>query len=115
MLNQFSRSEIIFGKEKISTGAESDISQTTDIALKMLSQYGMGETLGLIRLSENNPLYQCYGNNILTECKDLIDKLYEETLDLLNENRETLNKLSLTLLEEETLYEDSLKYILHST
>lgn len=107
--------EIIFGKEKISTGAESDISQTTDIALKMLSQYGMGETLGLIRLSENNPLYQCYGNNILTECKDLIDKLYEETLDLLNENRETLNKLSLTLLEEETLYEDSLKDILHST
>lgn len=106
--------EIIFGREKISTGAESDISQTTNIALKMISQYGMGETLGLVRLSENSPLYQCYGNNILNECKDFINKLYEETIDLLEEHKDTLDELSLTLLEEETLYEDTLKNIMQN-
>lgn len=100
--------EIIFGKDKISTGAHGDISQTTDIALKIVAEYGMGETLGLIKLSSVGSLYSSYGNPVIEECKNLVDKLYEETLELLKENRDSLDKIALELLEKETLYEDEL-------
>lgn len=100
--------EIIFGKDKISTGAEGDISQTTDIALKMITEYGMGETLGLIKLSSVGSLYSSYGNPVIEECKNLVNQLYEETIELLIENRAFLDKIALELLEKETLYEDEL-------
>lgn len=101
--------EIIFGKENISTGAENDISQTTDIALKMISEYGMGDTLGLIKLSSVGSLYGSYGNPVIEECKKLLDKLYEETLELLRENKNKLDSLALELLEKETLYDTELE------
>jgi len=100
--------EIIFGKDKISTGAHGDISQSTDIALKMVTEYGMGETLGLIKLSSVGSLYSSYGNPVIEECKNLVNTLYEETLELLKENRDSLDKIALELLEKETLYEDDL-------
>ncbi len=100
--------EIIFGKDKVSTGAAGDISQTTDIALKMLTEYGMGETLGLIKLSSVGSLYSSSGNPVIEECKNLINKLYNETLALLKENKDSLDKIALELLENETLYEDQL-------
>lgn len=100
--------EIIFGKDKISTGAHGDISQTTDIALKMVTEYGMGETLGLIKLSSVGSLYSSYGNPVIEECKNLVSELYEETLEILKENRDSLDKIALELLEKETLYEDEL-------
>jgi len=100
--------EIIFGKDKISTGAVGDLSQTTDIALKMITEYGMGETLGLIKLSSAGSLFSSYGNPVIEECKNLLNKLYEETLELLEENRDSLDKIALSLLDKETLYEDQL-------
>ncbi|MFT8348806.1 ATP-dependent metallopeptidase FtsH/Yme1/Tma family protein [Clostridium saccharoperbutylacetonicum] len=104
--------EIIFGKDKISTGAHGDLSQTTDIALKMISEYGMGDTLGLIKLSSVGSLYSSYGNPVIEECKNLVNELYKETLELLNENRSSLEKIALELLDKETLYEDELKIII---
>lgn len=100
--------EIIFGKNRISTGAHGDISQTTDIALKMVTEYGMGETLGLIKLSSVGSLYSSYGNPVIEECKNLVNELYEETLELLRQNRDALDKIALELLDKETLYEDEL-------
>ena len=61
--------EITFGKSKISTGAENDISHSTDIALKMITEYGMGEILGLVKLSSVGSLYSSYGNLVIEECK----------------------------------------------
>ncbi|WP_459478201.1 ATP-dependent metallopeptidase FtsH/Yme1/Tma family protein [Clostridium saccharoperbutylacetonicum] len=104
--------EIIFGKDKISTGAHGDLSQTTDIALKMISEYGMGDTLGLIKLSSVGSLYSSYGNPVIEECKNLVNELYKETLELLNENKSSLEKIALELLDKETLYEDELKMII---
>lgn len=100
--------EIIFGKDKISTGAYGDISQSTDIALKMVTEYGMGKTLGLIKLSSVGSLYNSYGNSVIEECKDLVNELYEETLELLSNNRAFLENIASELLEKETLYEDEL-------
>lgn len=103
--------EIIFGKDKISTGAESDISKSTDFALKMISEYGMGNTLGLVKLSSLGELNSSFGNPIIEECKELIDQLYKETLSLLTDNKALLEEITLKLLNQETLYENELKEI----
>ncbi|MBE6053648.1 MAG: ATP-dependent zinc metalloprotease FtsH [Clostridium sartagoforme] len=98
--------EIIFGKEKISTGAEGDLSQTTKMAMSMISEYGMGNTLGLLKLSSLGNLSTSYGNPVVEECRELLNSLYEETLKILKENRSTLDKLAKELLDKETLEEE---------
>lgn len=103
--------EIIFGKDKISTGAQGDIGQTTDMVMAMLTEYGMGKTLGLLRMANLGNLSSSYGNHIVEECKTLVDSLYEDTLELISSNIDVLKDLATELIEKETLEEkDLLKY-----
>jgi cell division protease FtsH len=95
--------ELIFGKEKISTGAEGDLSKTTEIAMSMISEYGMGKTLGLLKLSSLGQLSNSYGNPVVEECRELVDSLYKETINVLIENRKILDKIANELLDKETL------------
>ncbi|MGG7142379.1 ATP-dependent metallopeptidase FtsH/Yme1/Tma family protein [Clostridium nigeriense] len=95
--------ELIFGKDKISTGAEGDLSKTTEIALSMISEYGMGNTLGLLKLSSLGQLSNSYGNPVVEECRELINSLYKETITILIENRKILDKIANELLDKETL------------
>lgn len=97
--------EIIFGQDKISTGAQGDLSQTTEMAMSMISEYGMGKTLGLLKLSSLGPLSNSYGNPVVEECRELVNSLYNETLELLMTNKEILNKIAMKLIDEETLDE----------
>ena len=107
--------EIIFGKEKISTGAEGDLTQTTEIAMSMISEYGMGNTLGLLKLSKLGNLSASYGNPIVEECRELVNSLYEDTLNILKENKNILDKLAMELLDKETLEEERIYEILSNS
>ena len=100
--------ELIFGKEKISTGAQGDITQTTEMAMAMITEYGMGEKLGLLKLSSLGSLAPSYGTVIVEECKELINSLYSETLETLKNNKATLDNLAINLLEKETLEDDEI-------
>ncbi|MGG7178715.1 ATP-dependent metallopeptidase FtsH/Yme1/Tma family protein [Clostridium paraputrificum] len=100
--------EIIFGKEKISTGASSDISQATNIAMTMITDYGMGETLGLLKLSSLGSLASTYGNPVIEECKELINSLYEETVVLLKEHKNFLEIFANELLSKESLKKEDI-------
>ena len=91
--------ELIFGADKISTGASGDIGQSTDIAMAMITEYGMGEALGLLKLSNLGSLSASYGNVVIDECKKLVDKLYEDTLNTLKDNSHILEKIANDLLE----------------
>ena len=73
----------------------------------------MCQTLGLVKLSRLGNLSSSYGNPVIEECKELIDTLYRETLDLLIKNKKILNKLALELLDKETLYEDELSKLVY--
>lgn len=95
--------ELIFGKERISTGAEGDLSKTTEIAMSMISEYGMGNTLGLLKLSSLGQLSNSYGNPVVEECRELVNSLYKETINVLRANKETLDKIAKELLDKETL------------
>ncbi|MBS5985865.1 ATP-dependent metallopeptidase FtsH/Yme1/Tma family protein [Clostridium sp.] len=108
MLGGRAAEEIIFGKEKITTGASSDLTNATNIAMGMISEYGMGETLGLLKLSSLGSMASGYSTKVIEECKDLINSLYDDTLKLLNNNKELLEQFSIELLEKETLKKEEI-------
>lgn len=100
--------EIIFGKDYITTGAYSDLKHSTNMITNMIAQYGMGESLGLLSLSELSSINYTSGNNIVDECKDTVNSLYELTKNTLLENKEKLDILAEELLSKETLLSDDI-------
>ena len=93
--------EIVFGKDKISTGAISDLSHSTNIIFKMVTEYGMSTNLGLISLPHTGSFANSYGNIVIDECRKSIDNLYSDTILLLQNNIHLLNKIAITLLHNE--------------
>ncbi len=101
--------EIIFGIEKITTGAFNDLKKTTNIVNNMVCEYGMGKSLGLLRLSEiQGTPNDYYTTVVLEECKSLIDELYKEVKNTLSDNLDLLIKIAEELLLKETLYTDDI-------
>lgn len=99
--------ELTFGTDFVTTGAHNDLKQCTNIVLNMITQYGMGKSLGLLSLEELTNL-NIDKNNIILECKTLVDNLYIQTKQLLKDNASILKSISENLLEKETLYTDDL-------
>lgn len=100
--------EIIFGKDHVTTGAYSDLKRTTSIITKMITEYGMGETLGLLSLGELSNAASINSESFIQECKDILDSLYEKTKALLKSEKELLEKVVDLLMEKETLHYDEL-------
>lgn len=106
--------EIIFGEEKITTGAFNDLKKTTNIVNNMVCEYGMGKSLGLLRLSEMQGIpTDYYTTVVLEECKSVLDELYEEVKNTLTNNLDLLVKLSEELLLKETLYTDDILNVIY--
>ncbi|MGH3498277.1 MAG: ATP-dependent zinc metalloprotease FtsH [Nocardioidaceae bacterium] len=98
------------------TGAANDIDKATSLARAMVTQYGMTERLGAIKLGENNSepfLGRDIGHtrNYSEEVAALVDEevnrlitaAHQEAFDVLVDNRDVLDELVLTLLAKETL------------
>ncbi|MBE6357147.1 MAG: ATP-dependent zinc metalloprotease FtsH, partial [Lentisphaerae bacterium] len=106
--------EIVFGD--ITTGAAADIQHLTDIARKMVCQFGMSEKLGPVKMGDftNHPHMRIDGlppdgisneteREIDLEVRALISEAYENAKNCLTEHRDQLEKLSNALLDKETL------------
>ena len=100
--------EILFGKEKITTGASSDLKRTTNTIRNMITTYGMGDSLGLLTEEELGDLSHHHKMAILDECKNTVDTLYASVKNILTENIDSLHCISNNLLEYETLDEEKL-------
>ena len=98
------------------TGAGNDIEKATSLARAMVTQYGMTERLGAVRLGENEgqPFLgrdighaRNYSEAVAAIVDEEINKLisyaHQEAFDILNENRDVLDALVTELLEKETL------------
>ncbi len=106
-----SAEEVVFGD--LTTGAESDIQQLTQIARAMVGRWGMSRKLGTVTLIPSDgqgPLLPGASEVsaetqqlIDVEVRTLVDDLHQEVMALLRENRERLDKLAQALLEHETL------------
>jgi cell division protease FtsH len=107
--------EVVFGN--ISTGAESDIQQLTQIARQMVGRWGMSEAVGPIavipRDGAGGPFLPGVAEVsadtqklIDTEVRRIVDEAHREVTALLREHRNRLDSLATALLEHETLDED---------
>jgi len=109
-----SAEELVFGD--ITTGAESDIQQLTQIARQMVGRWGMSRKIGTVAVipaDGQGPLLPGVADVspetrqlIDEEVRALVDAAHEEVVALLAENREKLDALAEALLEHETLDQD---------
>jgi len=116
--------EIIFGET--STGAQNDLQRTTDIARKMVVNYGMSEILGPITFSkeqgstflqpEISPYKNSYSEEtareIDEEVKKIVKQVYQKVKQILTNKKKTLQKISHLLLEKEVIEGEELKKLL---
>lgn len=90
---------------RVTTGAAQDIKQATNYIIKMINEFGMNDEIGMIDLS----YFKISGEReVLREAIKLSKQLYEETVELLRKNYETLRRIAERLIEKETILEDEL-------
>ena len=98
------------------TGAANDIERATDLARKMIMQYGMSKKFGLMALATTQSQYlggqsslNCAESTAAeadAEIRDLLDQCYQEACQMLRDNREHLDEIALFLLTKETITGD---------
>ena len=117
--------ELKFGYDAVTSGASSDINAATNLARAMVTEWGMSDILGPIRYSENsNEVF--LGRSVTqnqnmseetarlvdAEIKRLVTDGYEEAKKILQKHQTDWEKLSLALMEYETLTGDEIKDVL---
>jgi cell division protease FtsH len=117
--------EIIFGKDNVTTGAADDIRRATQLARRMVTEFGFSAKLGPLRYSENEE--EVFLGHSVTQRKNVSDataKIIDEEIrtivdnaeatarKIIGENLESLHKIAKALLEYETLSGDEIRALL---
>jgi cell division protease FtsH len=118
--------EMIFGRNKVTSGASSDIEQATRLARMMVTRWGLSDELGTVAYGENNDevflgmqvnrqqnVSEATAQKIDSEVKRLVEEGYNEATRILTEKREDLETLAKGLLEFETLSGDEIADLLN--
>ena len=118
--------ELIFGYDKVSSGASSDIQYATSLARDMVTQWGMSDAMGPLQYEERQEGYLGYGmsqrsamsdetaRKIDAEIRKLVEGGHKRATELLTTHNEQLHLLANALLEFETLSGDEIKQLLES-
>ena len=117
--------EIIFGADNVSNGASGDIKMATDLARRMVSEWGMSDKLGMIAygdngqevflghsVTQNKNVSEETVREIDDEIKRLIDSAYARARTMLIEHVDDLHRLANALLEYETLSGEEIRQVL---
>ncbi|AIL13213.1 cell division protein FtsH [Candidatus Paracaedimonas acanthamoebae] len=117
--------ELIFGAEKITTGASSDIRHATEIARRMVTEWGMSDAMG--PLSYGEPTQEVFLGHSVTQHKNvsdstatqidkeirkIVENSYDRARQILSNNLHQLHGLAKGLLEYETLSGDEISALL---
>jgi cell division protease FtsH len=124
MLGGRTAEELIFADP--TTGATDDIRQSSDLARRMVMEWGMSDRLGPMKYGEpqaevflgrDYTRHQDYSDEVASiideEVRRLITRAHDEARTILTTHREALDRLAESLIEQETLDEDEIKEILH--
>ncbi|HVM42091.1 MAG TPA: AAA family ATPase, partial [Gemmatimonadales bacterium] len=108
--------ELVFGPDKVTTGAASDIEKATETARRMVTRFGMSERVGAIavgdreqeiflgrELAQRREISERTSELVDEEVKRIIDEAYRRAREILEGKRATLDALAAALLERETL------------
>ena len=117
--------EMIFGAEKITTGAGNDIERSTALARRMVTSFGMSDVIGPMAIGDaeqevflGRELVQRRGisenvaQRVDSEVKRLLDEAYAQAMRTLEDNRELLTVLAEALLERETLDREEIELLM---
>ena len=117
--------ELVFGREKVTSGASSDIEQATRLARMMVTRWGLSEALGTVSYGENQDevflgmsvsrtqnASEATVQKIDTEIRRFVEEGYNEATRILTEKRADLEALAKGLLEFETLSGDEIQELL---
>lgn len=104
--------EIVFND--ISTGAYSDIKKATEIARTYIEKVGMNNNIGPVNIENEN----YYSSDITMrevdlEIREMLGKEYRQTIEILKENREKLDKIAELLVEKETITGEEVRKIVN--
>ncbi len=111
--------QLVFNE--ITTGASNDLDRATDMARSMVTEYGMSEKLGTLKIGnrQGNPFLgrdgheernysEAVAGQIDSEVRAIMDHCYEVARVILTENRELLDKIATVLLEKESIEREEL-------
>ena len=114
--------ELIFGHNKVTSGASSDIQMATKLAKDMVTRYGMSKELGPLTYGENEDevflgrsitrqqhMSEETAKKVDAEVKKIVDTGYQRAKKILTEKIDDLHKLAKALLVYETLTGDEIK------
>ena len=117
--------EMIFGAEKITTGASSDIRMVSDIARRMVTEWGLSDGLGFLAYSadeqevflgrsvaQQKNMSDKTAELIDAEVRSIVDGTYEDARTILKTYANELELIAQALLEYETLSGDEIKIII---
>ena len=117
--------EMIFGKDKVTSGAQSDIEQATRLARMMVTRWGFSDELGTVAYGENQDevflgmsvarqqnVSEATAQKIDIEIRRLVEDGHDEARQILEAKRADLETLAKGLLEFETLSGDEIKDLL---
>jgi len=117
--------ELIFGHDKVTTGALNDISQATRMARAMVTRYGFSDALGPIEFGENQEevflghsvarqqnISEATAQKIDAEIRRIVDDCYRRAHDILATKTDSLHTLAKGLIEYETLTGDEIVSLL---
>jgi cell division protease FtsH len=114
--------ELIFGREKVTSGAAQDIVMATRMARAMVTQFGMSDKLGPLAYGENQEevflghsvtrtqnVSEATAEDIDAEIRRIVDECYDRARTILTENMDVLHKVAGALLEYESLTGEEIK------
>ncbi|QWC56642.1 ATP-dependent zinc metalloprotease FtsH [Erythrobacter sp. 3-20A1M] len=116
--------EIIFGHDKVSSGASSDIQYATKLARNMVTKWGMSDKLGPLQYEESQEGYLGMGQTARTmgsdetnklidaEIKTLVETALKRATEILTDQEDKLHLLAQAMLEFETLTGDEIVQLL---
>ena len=117
--------ELIFGAEKITTGAANDIKQATHIARRMITEWGFSDVLGPVRMTDNQEeiflghsvtqqkhVSERTARMVDEEVRGLIEKSEARARVILTQYEDELRKLAIGLLDYETLTGEEIRDLL---
>jgi cell division protease FtsH len=116
--------ELVFGKDRVTTGAASDIQQATGLARRYVTQWGLSEAIGPILVGDNEQelflgreiqhrreVSEQTAQLVDAEVKRIIEHAFERAKKVLAENIELLHLVAKALLDRETLTREDVEML----
>jgi cell division protease FtsH len=116
--------QLVFGPEKVTPGAAQDIQQATNIARRMVTQFGMSDAIGPIavgdreqeiflgrEVTQRREISDSTAQLVDEEVKRILTNAFAEATRILTERRAALDRLAAALLERETLDRDEVEMV----